>query len=241
MGNDEQSEFNFEGKHVAAPPGTLLILGTDASGKNYVANFIEKMINATGNKVEKRDGWFSGKAVDLLSSEDKSRLSLLLEGMFLGALRFTMPIMPLMCGFLLQGDLARFKPNDRKVVVISHSAVRIIAFCLGHLFTGTGEIRISKGLEKLLRKVHGEHGIKTIVLDIEDTVRKKRIANRALTGKSDPFDRYMEMDGVRSERIEEFMVWIGTTYLDAQVIENNDLEDRALFDAVNSAFIKFGA
>ncbi len=66
---------------------------------------------------------------------------------------------------------------------------------------------------------------KAIVLDIDDQFRRQRTAKRTRGGGVDPFDRYMARDSARSERIENIMVWLGRTYLNAVKIENNDLEE----------------
>lgn len=50
------------------PPATLLILGTDASGKNYVANFITEIIENSGFETEKRDGWLSAGPTQIEST-----------------------------------------------------------------------------------------------------------------------------------------------------------------------------
>ncbi len=69
--------------------------------------------------------------------------------------------------------------------------------------------------------------------------KKGRIARRISSGTVDNFDRYMAEDEVRSERIESFLVWLARKYLDAVVIENNDLMDADLSDAVCEAFFSF--
>ncbi len=49
----------------------------------------------------------------------------------------------------------------------------------------------------------------------------------------------MAKDAVRSERIENFLVWIGEKYLNAVVIENDDLNETELFDRISEAFDEF--
>jgi len=43
----------------------------------------------------------------------------------------------------------------------------------------------------------------------------------------------------RSERIESFLVWLGRRYLNAVVIENNDLDDAELTLRIQAAFDRF--
>ena len=72
-------------KLTTEPPDILLIIGTDASGKNHVANFVNDMYEKSGYGIEKRDGWFSAEASDVVSSEDKGFFSLLKEKIFLSS------------------------------------------------------------------------------------------------------------------------------------------------------------
>lgn len=220
-------------------PETLLILGTDASGKNHVANFIVGMLEKSGHKVEKREGWFSKKESDAVSSEDKGLVDLLKEDVFIAVFPLIKHIIPMLSVFLIRNDLRRFKKTNKKVLVISHTAIRILVFYLGHVYSCERDIRIPGVLRKTLKSVIPATGAKTIVLDIDDRIRKSRVAARMLKGKADNFDRYMAKDGVRSERIESFMVWIAEKYLDAEKIENNDLDDSELVAEINRAFLKF--
>jgi len=66
-------------------------------------------------------------------------------------------------------------------------------------------------------------------------IRHHRIAHRAKHGNIDNFDRYMAQDTIRSERIESFLVWLAKNYLDAEIIENNDLNDAELAKLIEAA------
>ena len=64
---------------------------------------------------------------------------------------------------------------------------------------------------------------------------EKRVAERSRRGTIDHFDRYMASDPARSERIEQFLVWIGQTFLNAITIVNNDLSDAELLAHLHGA------
>ncbi len=221
-------------------PETILLLGTDASGKNHVANFMADMIAASGHTVEKRDGWLSKEAADIVSSEDKSSFDLMKEQAFITAFRVTKSMIPLLAGLLVRLDLIRFRRSNRRTIVIGHHAFRVLAFYLGHVCQREEEIIIPGYLDRILRAIVPATGVKSIVLDIDDRIRKQRIARRQAEGKADVFDRYMAEDGVRSERIENYLVWLSRRYLNAYVLENNDLDERELADEINRAFTAFG-
>ncbi|MDM8516113.1 hypothetical protein QUF76_07935 [Desulfobacterales bacterium HSG16] len=232
--------MNYENKKLEKfrPPDILLILGTDASGKNYVANFIADTVEKAGFEIEKRDGGFSKEPSDVVSSEDKSWFSLIKEKMFLATFNLTkFMVMPLMA-FLIKKDLKNFRKSDLTTIVISNTPLRILSFYLGHKFDNIDQIKIPDYMDDALKSI-ARIGAKTIILDIDDTVRKKRIAIRLESGKADYFDLYMAEDAVRSERIENFLVWIGKKYLNAIVIENNDLNETELFDRISEAFKEF--
>ncbi len=218
-------------------PGVLLILGTDASGKNYVANVIVDIMEKSGRTIDKRDGWFYKKAAtDLTSSEDKGFLDLAKEKAFISLFPFVKFTFPRLLTFLVNRDLKKFERGDDNVVVISHTALRILAFYMGHVFDREETIRLPKCLDKALKKMAPATGAMTIVLDIDDEIRKNRIRLREMDGKMDNFDHYMAKDGERSERIEHFLVWLATTYLNAVVIENNDLNNEELTAEIYKAF-----
>ncbi|MFH1217923.1 MAG: hypothetical protein V1706_15635 [Pseudomonadota bacterium] len=220
-------------------PEVLLILGTDAAGKNHIANFIYEASTGAAIAIEKREGWFSAPKTESASSENKGPLFLLLEKIFLITFPVTKFLLPLLLDFLIRQDLRSFRKKKDKILVISHTALRILSFYLGHMFLNQDEIRIPRHLDRTLRSIPLITGVQTLVLDISDETRKKRIDRRKRAGKIDNFDRYMAQDSLRSERIEAFLVWLGIQYLNAAVIENNDLSDGDLAREINRAFQKF--
>jgi len=228
--------------HSNRPPDTLLILGTDASGKNHIANLIVRILEKSGYGIEKREGWFSEKASDAVSSEDKGFIDLLIEKMVLITFPLTQYMMPFLLTLLIKRDLNRFGKTgktDKKVIVISHSALRVLAFYLGHKFYNEETIKIPHYLRIALRAIKPATQANTIVLDIAPEIRHHRIAHREKHGKMDNFDHYMAQDTIRSERIESFLVWLAKTYLDAVIIENNDLNDAELINLIEAAFYRF--
>jgi hypothetical protein len=226
------------------PPDILLILGMDGAGKNHVANLAGDYIAQLGFFVEKRAGKLSAKATDAITSEDKSLVYLVSEKLFLILFSFVRSLLPFIINFWIRRDLKQFHKNELqkiKVIVISYTALRILAFYLGHVYQNVSEIKLPPYLEKTLDLLAHTSGIQTIVLDIDNQIRQQRIADRAVKGKMDNMDKYMA-DPAKvelSERIESFLVWLAIKYLNAVKIENNNLGDRDLIVEIKSAFDKF--
>ncbi len=69
------------------PPPVLLILGTDAAGKDYVADFLIRHWRIQGYSTEKRAGAFAAAPVDdRSSSERKGRWGRFKEQFFIRCL-----------------------------------------------------------------------------------------------------------------------------------------------------------
>jgi hypothetical protein len=157
----------------------------------------------------------------------------LLEWVFLATLPLHCRLLPLLTTMLILRDLRRFRrPDQTPVLVVSHTAIRLLAFALGHLFTRTEDIRLPAMIQRALRAIPTVSGARTIVLDIDHAIRAERLAQRRKRGTVDLFDRYMGKNPLRSERIEAFLVWIGVTYLGAVRIENNALGNSDLLAAI---------
>jgi hypothetical protein len=210
-------------------PPLLLILGTDLAGKDHCANVLTDGARGAGIRVERRRGAFSARPDHQRTSEDKSRFRLGLEWLFLATLPLHLRLLPYACALLIHLDLRRFRqPVEGSLLVVSHTALRLLAFALGHRFRRVEEIRLASVVERPLRRIVPATGAHTVVLDIDHAVRAGRMVERNRRGTLDYFDRYMGRDPLRSERIEQFLVWIGTTYLQAALVENNDLSDAEL-------------
>ena len=202
------------------PPPVLVILGTDAAGKDHVAELLLRRWRAAGYRVEKRAGGFSAPAVDARSSsERKGRWGRFQERVFLS-------LFPLR---------RRFHPPDGPLVVVSHTALRLLALVLGQQPEGLAALARFPALQRTLEAVVPATGAVAVVLDIDPAIRRRRIRRRLESGMADPFDRYMLDDPERAERIERSLVELATRYLDATVIENDDLDDDALERALERA------
>ena len=205
-------------------PDLLLILGTDLAGKDHFANVVSDAAAASGLRVERRRGWLCGRPDRQRSSEGKGWSRLWLERLFLWTLPLHCRLLPYLTGLCILADARRFRPPaGGTVLVVSHTAIRLLAFSLGHLSDRVERIRLPALTVRALRALAAVPGLRTVALDIDHAVRARRLAGRLERGTIDHFDRYLGSDPVRSERIEQFLVWIGQTHLHATRIDNNDL------------------
>ena len=214
-------------------PRTILLLGTDASGKNHVADVWIQRLDESGHAPILQEGWLAGDAVDPDHDEEKSWLSHLAERTFLAVFPWIAWGMPLALRFLIRRDARRFRPDGRRRLVVSHSALRILAFCLGA--QGRGLDALSDSMRQAVRELVERSAARVIVLDVDHDVRRRRIEARIAKADADPFDRYMVADPVRSERIEACLVSLATELMDAHLIVNNALDDDALWTQLEEA------
>ncbi len=211
------------------PPPVVLILGTDAAGKDYVAEFLIRRWRASGHRVAKRAGGFAAPAADARSSsERKGSGGRFQERAFLGLFPLLRPLLPAVAGWLLARDRRRFRPSALPLVVVSHTALRLLALFLGQ--HGDGWIALLARHPELARALRavGPPGTMVAVLDVSPETRRRRIVARIQSGTVDPLDDYMLADPERAERIERCLVELATHYLNATVIRNDDLDDAAL-------------
>jgi hypothetical protein len=210
-------------------PQTLLILGTDLSGKDHVANVLADGAVAAGLRVERRRGMFSSSSDRSRSSEGKGALALLLERIFLATLPLHCRLLPFFTTMLIEYDRLRFcLPKGARLVVVSHTPIRLLAFALGHLFPHAQGVVLPTMAVSALRRLQRRTAARVVVLDIDHAVRQRRLAERSVRGTDDVFDRYMRSDAERSERIEAILVRLACEHLQATVIENNDLDRQQL-------------
>jgi hypothetical protein len=210
-----------------------LILGTDAAGKDYVADFLIRRWQALGYSLEKRAGAFAAAPVDARSSsERKGHWGRFQEQGFLTLFPLIRPFTPYLAQQLLARDQQRFRPSNRPVVVVSHTALRLLAFAYGPLLPPPP---LSPALAQALQALQTTIRPTVITLDINPAIRQQRIAVRVQQGTVDPFDRYMQADRERAERIQSFLITLATDHLQAQVIENNDWDETALEAALTHA------
>lgn len=220
---------------TAFPP-LLLILGTDLAGKDHCANVVADAAESAGITVERRRGAFSGRPAQHRTSEHKSLSALWLERLFLATLPLHCRLLPYVTAWLILLDLRRFiQPQGTSVLVVSHTALRLLAFALGHRFERTEQIQLPAVTRRALEAIIPATAAVTVALDIDHRVREKRVAERTRRGTIDHFDRYMASDPARSERIEQFLVWLGQTFLNAITIVNNDLSDAELLAHLHGA------
>lgn len=211
-----------------ALPSTLLILGTDAAGKNHLARLIARRWQELNEPLIIREGWLAAQPAEPEQEEDKGAFSLLKEQLFLALYPFCKPVFLPLLHYLIRRDIKNFQPQSQSQLVVSHTGLRLLAFHLGHLYKSPDEIRLPASLEKTLSTLKDQCQTTTVVLDIDHQVRQQRVQARRANGGSDPFDHYMARDEERSERIEDILVWLGRQFLQAQVIENNDLSEAEL-------------
>jgi len=92
------------------PPKLLMILGTDASGKDYIATRVSTWLNDEGHNHERRVGSLSNTASSDSSSEDKGKLRWLAEAAgFIACYPMLKFLLPVVIRALLQFDLYRFR------------------------------------------------------------------------------------------------------------------------------------
>lgn len=210
------------------PPPVLLILGTDAAGKDHVAEFLIRRWRAAGHRVEKRTGKLAAPAADARSSsERKGRWGRFQERVFLGLFPLLRPVLLAVARLLLARDRRRFRPSTLPLVVVSHTGLRLLALVLGQHREGWAALARSPVLERTLRAMPPP-GTLVVVLDVAPATRHRRITARIQSGTVDPFDRYMLADLDRAEHIEHCLVELATRYLNAALIENDDLDEEAL-------------
>lgn len=211
--------------HPAKFPDVILLLGTDAAGKDHVAVILETMIREAGGEVEKRRRFFAGAITEERSSTDKGLLDSLQERMFLLLLPSLGTLLPFLVNRLLLRDIRRFKPPAKKLIVVGHNGLRALAFYLGHSRKLSAKRRLPDYLIGTLHHLQQKTAVHIIVLDVDDHIRKQRIAQRLDSGKADNFDQYMAANGSRSERIESALVQLTIQHLGGAMIVNNDLSE----------------
>lgn len=216
-------------------PRVILLLGTDASGKNHVARLWARKIREQGLDLVVRESWLCGDEAEQSCHDDKSGLSLFAERAFLKCYPLLKWMVPLVLTILLRWDAFRFKHINAHLLIVSNSALRILAFYLGQNRGYHANHRVPRYLEKALGKLQEVSGARVIVLDVDDETRQQRIQARLDAGSVDPFDLFMAADSERSERIEDCLVALCKDYYDAYLLENNDLGDDELWQALQKA------
>lgn len=221
-------------------PEIVLIIGTDAAGKDHVANIVERMIAEAGGRVEKRKRYLSGRVTTESTSARKNALELFLEKGFLRLFPHLGFVLPWVLTRMLQYDLRAYGNAGGTVVVVGHNCLRGLAFYWGHRYADIAEINMPDRLIPALESMRSMVSMRTLVLNVDHEVRRERIHRRAMNGEADAFDLYMAEHSVVSEHVEDILVHMAQHYLDAEVIENNDLSEQELREYIEGAFLKQG-
>ncbi len=204
-------------------PDTIVLLGTDASGKDFIAEQLQKMIAEEGVVVEKRKRFLSGSVTAETSSTKKGFLDTLQEKAFLTLYPHMGPLLPFLLGQLILMDLRRFKkPGGKKLLVVGHNALRALAFHFGQTEKTANAFNVPPYLDRILSKLKDDSGACFIVLDVAADVRAARLKMRAKASEMDLFDKYMHDDPARSERIEDCLIRLVTEKLGGSLMMNND-------------------
>ena len=173
----------------------LLILGTDLAGKDHFANVLTDAAAVAGIKVERRRGSFSARPDSRRSSEGRVWSSSVWSGSFSPRCRSHCRLLPYVIACAYRCDLWLFRPPpDGSVIVVSHTALRLLAFGLGHT---SRESRISncrpwsRGRSGLSCRPPGRGPSCWISIT---EVRAARMEDRQRRGTVDFFDRYLAKD-----------------------------------------------
>ncbi|MBN8248252.1 MAG: hypothetical protein J0L84_12515 [Verrucomicrobia bacterium] len=215
------------------PPRVLLILGTDASGKDHVADFLIRRWAAAGVSVEKREGRLSASPADPRpGTERKGALNHAMEALFLRCLPWIRWLLRRVLPRLLAHDVRRFVVRKQAVIVVSQTDLRLAAF-LDSEFPAPPSA--SRPWQESLRRLAAVPGLRVLLLRVSGPVRERRIRHRVAAGVSDPFDRLLLSDAPRARRFDDCLGRLATGVLQARVIENNDLDEEDLERAVAQA------
>lgn len=228
--------MNIIKENAPAIPDVILVIGTDASGKDHVANLVVRMLEEQGETVEKRKRFLSGKVTKEATSEGKSRVETFLEKSFLTLYPHLGPILPVTLNMINKLDLLLFRKPEKKLVVVGHNGLRGLAFYLSKKVHPVKGLQIPAYIAFTLKKFVLNHHVHTIILDVEDSTRKQRIQERVARGADDQFDNYMLQDGQRSELIESCLVDMVTKHLNGTLIKNDDLSEQELRKQILSNF-----
>lgn len=206
----------------AARPGrkplVVLVLGTDASGKDYVAGLLRAHLAERGLLLEKRRGWLGAEPCDRPSSEDKHPFRLLLERIFLAGFPILRWVLRPALAWAIHADRILFQFARRAdIVLVSHTPLRLLAFDLGH---GQNQ-NIPACLTRALAALRASVELRAVVLDTKTEIRAQRIHERSVQGRADHFDNYMAAHPDRSERIAQALVSVARDCLGAEVLGNN--------------------
>lgn len=198
-------------------PRLVLILGTDASGKDHVARLVLTHLRKAGVFLEKRRGWLSAPACVADSSEHKGSGRLFAERLFLRIYPLIAWALPTALSLCILADALVYRLARRKpAMVVSHTALRLLAFHMGH----EDAFRMPVHLGKALATLRGQ-GLQTLFVTTERHVRLGRIHDRIQRNKVDNFDLYMAKRPRHGERVTDALQRIAMEHLQARTIRND--------------------
>jgi hypothetical protein len=204
-------------ERAAGLPNLILILGTDASGKDHVARLVTEHLRKAGAFPEKRRGWLSAPACAADSSEHKGPGRLFAERLFLRIYPLVAWALPTALTLCIQADALAYRVLRRKpAMIVSHTALRLLAFHMGH----DDAFRMPSHLGKALAALRGL-GLQTLFVTTERDVRLGRIHDRIRRDKVDHFDLYMARRPRHGERVTDALERIAVEHLQALSIRND--------------------
>jgi hypothetical protein len=223
--------------HNCSVPDVILLIGTDAVGKDHVANILMNMIHEAGYVAEKRHRFLSTRIRLSMRNENKTPWELFLEWLFLEVYPSLGFLLPPIINRLLRRELKIFKQSDRKIIVVGHNYLRGLAFYWERRYSYPEQINVPTDLDRTLTDLGALSGLYPMVISVDEKLRKERIVKRILNGKADFFDRYMIEDSDRAQRIQTVLRWMVQKYLKGRLLENNDLSEPALRKYIVTAFL----
>ncbi|GAB6113242.1 hypothetical protein [Desulfomicrobium salsuginis] len=216
-------------ERTAQRPNLVLILGTDASGKDHVAQLVMAHLQEAGVFVEKRRGWLSAPACAAESSEHKGPVRLFAERLFLRIYPLIAWALPTTLSLCILADVLAYRLLRRKpVMVVSHTALRLLAFHMGH----DESFRMPTLLRGALASLRGQ-GLQTLFVTTERDIRIRRIDDRIRRDKVDHFDLYMARRPRHGERVTDALERIAADFLHAHTVRNDAHGDEHIAAALH--------
>ncbi len=205
-------------------PRLVLIIGTDASGKDHVARLALRYLRERGATLERRRGWLSAPACDAHSSEHKGPARLLAERLFLRMHPLIGRAMAPALTLCILADTWLFRTLRRRpALIVSHTALRLLAFHMGH----EASFRIPEALARAIEGMR-DAGLVTLLVTSEAPLRLRRIEGRIRRDKVDNFDLFMAARPQLADGIAAALEHIATRHLGAATIRNDAHGDEGI-------------
>lgn len=204
--------------HPDHKPLVILVLGTDASGKDYFARLLREHLAQRGLVLEKRRGWLSAAQCERPSSEDKHPVRLIMERLFLLGFPVLRYLLRPALTWAIHTDRLLFRFGRRTdILLVSHTPLRLLAFDLGH-----GRQRsVPSSAIRALAALRDETDIRAVVVETDAEIRNQRIQERLRQGRADHFDLYMARNTAIGENIGRTLSDLARGHLGAEIVSNN--------------------